>query len=74
MRCLRGLSLTESWDHLTDIITRLIEIHIPESKTSPDAAKRRPYANQDCLNSIRAKHKKWTKYRHSMTDRNYEMY
>ena len=65
----------ESWDYLTDKLARLIEINIPESKISPDPAKRRPYyVNQQYLNSIPTNHRKWTKYRHSKTNRNYEVY
>ena len=71
---LQNLTLIESWDTLTDILNKLIEINIPESKTSLEAAKRRPYVNQKCLDSIRTKHTKWTKYKHSMTDRNYNNY
>ena len=71
---LRDLPLAESWDLLTDKITRLIEKNVPESKISPNAARRRPYVNQACLNTIRVKHRKWTKYRNSMSDRNYDIY
>ena len=66
--------LSESWDFLTDKITRLVEKNVPESKTSPDTGRRRPYVNQACLNTIGVKHRKWTKYRNSMTNRNHETY
>ena len=48
---LQGPNLMESWDHLTDKLARLMEKNIPESKISTDPAKRRPYVNQQCLNS-----------------------
>ena len=48
---LQGPNLMESWDHLTDKLARFMEKNIPESKISTDPAKRRPYVNQQCLNS-----------------------
>ena len=71
---LQGLSLIESWDCLTDKLTRLMKDNIPESKTPFDPTKRRPYVNSTCMNSIKVKQRKWTRYRHSMTDANYEAY
>ena len=71
---LQGLNLMESRDQLTDKFARLIEKNIPESKISTAPAKRKPYVNQQCLNSIRAKYWKWTKYRRSVTNRNYDVY
>ena len=71
---LQGLNLMESWDCLTDKLTRIMKDNIPESKAPLDPTKRRPYVNSTCLNSIKVKHRKWTRYRHSMTDANYEAY
>ena len=68
IRSLQDLDLSESWDFLTDKITRLVEKNVPESKTSPDTGRKRPYVNQSCLNTIRVKHRKWTKYRNSITN------
>ena len=48
---LQGLNLMESWDCLTDKLTRIID-NIPESKAPLDPTKRRPYVNSTCLNSI----------------------
>ena len=64
----------ESWDCLTDKLTRIMKDNIPESKAPLDPTKRRPYVNSTCLNSFKVKHRKWTRYRHSMTDANYEAY
>ena len=61
-------------DFLKDKITRFVKKNVPESKTSPDAARRWPYVNQACLNTIRVKHRKRMKYRNWMTNRNYEIY
>ena len=47
IKWLQDLTLIESWNSLTDILNKLIEINIPESKTSPEAAKRRSYVNQN---------------------------
>ena len=55
-------------------VARLIEQNVPESKISPDTAKMRPYVNQASLYAIKVKHRKWTKYRNSMSDRNYDAY
>ena len=52
---------------------RLVEKNVPESKTSPDTGRKRPYVNHACMNTIRVKHRKWMKYRNSMTNRNYEI-
>ena len=73
-KSLQDLDLSESWDFLTDKITRLVEKNAPESKTSLDTGRKRPYVNQTCLNTIRVKHRKWTKYRNSLTNRNYEIH
>ena len=71
---LQVLNLMESWDCLTDKLTRLMKDNIPESKTSLDPTKRRPYVNPTCLESIKVKHMKWTRYRHTMTDANNKAY
>ena len=71
---MQDLSLAESWEYLTDKLTRLIEQNVPESKISPDTAKMRPYVNQASLDAIKVKHRKWTKYRNLMSDRNYDAY
>ena len=48
-RSLQNLNLSESWDFLTDKLTRLLEKNVPESKTSLDAGRKRPYVNEACL-------------------------
>ena len=78
-RSLQDLDLSESWDFLTDKITRLVEKNVPESKTSPGHWQEKALCKQimflkACLNTIGVKHRKWTKYRNSMTNRNYEIY
>ena len=71
---MQDLSLAESWEYLTDKLTRLIEQKVPKSKISPDTAKMIPYVNQASLDAIKVKHRKWTKYRNSMSDKNYDAY
>ena len=43
-------------------------------KASKDTGKKCPYANNQCLQVIKQKHSKWTKYQHCKTDTNYDQY
>ena len=56
-----GLDLTDSWDVLTEKITRLIEKHVPVSKVSSGQGKKTPYVNNSCIEAIKRKHTKWKK-------------
>ena len=69
-----GLDLTDSWEILTDKITRLIEKHVPESKVSSGQGKKNPYVNNSCKGAIKRKHTKWKKYQYCKTEENYGLY
>ena len=69
-----GLDLTDSWDVLTENITRLIEKHIPVSKVSSGQGKKNPYVNNSCIEAIKRKHTKWKKYQYCKTEENYVLY
>ena len=44
------------------------------AKAFKDTGKKCPYGNHQCLQAIKQKHSKWTKYRHCKTDTSYEQY
>ena len=67
---LQGPSLTESCETLADKIIQLVEVNIPVCKATLGAVKKCPYANHQCLQAIKQKHSKWTKYQHCKADRN----
>ena len=71
---LQRLDLAESWDTLADKIIKLVEHNVPVCKASKDTGKKCPYANHQCLQAIKQKHSKWTKYQHCKTDTNYDQY
>ncbi|MEW8547929.1 MAG: reverse transcriptase family protein, partial [Candidatus Thiodiazotropha sp.] len=47
---------------------------IPVSKARGKGGKSNPYVNRSCLNEIRNKQRKWSKFKNCMTQENYEMY
>ena len=71
---LQRFDLAESWDTLADKIIKLVEQNVPVCKVSKDTDKKCPYANHQCLQAIKQKHLKWTKYQHCKTDTNYDKY
>ena len=71
---LQRLDLAESWDTLADKIIKLVEHNVPVCKASKDTGKKCPYANHQCLQAIKQKHSKWTKYQHCKSDTNYDQY
>ena len=71
---LQGLNLTELWETLADKIIQLVEVNIPVCGATLGAVKKCPYANHQCLQAIKQKHSKWSKYQHCKSDRNYEEY
>ena len=71
---LQRLYLAASWDTLADKIIKLVEHNVPVCKNSKDTGKNCPYANHQCLQAIKQKHSKWTKYQHCKTDTNYDQY
>ena len=71
---LQRLDLAESLDSLADKIIKLVEFNEPVCKASKDTGKKCPYAYHQCLQAIKQKHSKWTKYQHCKTDTNYDQY
>ena len=59
---------------LADKIIKLVEHNVPVCKASKDTGKKCPYANHQCLQAIKQKHSKWTKYQHCKSDTNYDQY
>lgn len=71
---LDGLDLANSWEVLTETITRLVEKYVPESRVRNEHGKKNPCINQECLEAIKRKHTKWKKYQYCMNEQNYELY
>ena len=66
--------MAESWDTLADKIIKLVEHNVSVCKASKDTGKKCPYANHQCLQAIKQKHSKWTKYQYCKADTNYDQY
>ena len=71
---LDGLDLANSLEVLTEIITRLVEKYIPESRVRNEQGKKNPCINQEYLEGIKRKHTKWKKYQYCMNEQNYELH
>lgn len=71
---LHGLDLSQSWSCFAEFIIKLIEKYIPVSKARGKGDKKNLYVNRSSLNAIRNKQRKWTKYKHCMTQENYDVY
>ena len=68
---LHGLSLSETWEILTEKLVKLIEENVPVRKVSNGAGRKNPYVSQQCMEAIWKKHTKWQKYLHNKTEENY---
>ena len=53
---LHGLSLSETWEILTEKLIKLIEENVPVRKVSNEAGRKNPYVSQQCMEAIRKKH------------------
>ena len=71
---LHGLSLSETWEILTEKLIKLIEENVPVRKVSNEAGRKNPYVSQQCMEAIQKKHTKWQKYLHNKTEENYTLY
>ncbi|MES9881396.1 MAG: reverse transcriptase domain-containing protein [Sedimenticola sp.] len=69
-----GMSLSDSWDCLTENLSKLIEQHVPEGKALPATGRRGRLFNCTCKEAINRKHTKWKKYQYCKTDHNYALY
>ncbi len=69
-----GMSLSDSWDCLTENLVKLIEQHVPEGKAFPATGRHGRLFNCTCKEAINRKHTKWKKYQYCKTDRNYALY
>ena len=50
---LHGLSLSETWEILTEKLIKLIEENVPVRKVSNEAGRKNPYVSQQCMEAIR---------------------
>ena len=67
-------TIDDSWNLFADILTRLINEHIPVCKESPSLDKKLPYINREIKDAIKKKNKAWRKYLYCKTIQNFDNY
>ncbi len=71
---MRGLDVSDSWNGFTEKIVKLLEKHVPVSKSTPSKGKRSPFITTSCKEALRHKHTRWKKFTYCKSDENYNKY
>ena len=66
-----GLDLSGSWARFTELHKELLEKYILVSKPCQGHGRNNPLIDQTCLDAIKVKHRKWTKYKHCKSQENF---
>ena len=67
-------TIDDSWNLFVDILTRLINEHIPVCKESPGLDKTLPYINREIKDALKKKNTAWRKYLYYKTIQNFDNY
>ena len=71
---LGGLSMSESWECLTEKINNLVRSYVPVNKANHDTMKKKPPMTSQCALAIKNKHRRWMKYKYCKSDINLQLY
>ncbi len=70
-----GLGLAECWDRFAEKIDKLLEKHVPESKSAPARRGRVPFITMSCKKSYKTKKEQnRKKFKYCKTNENFTQY
>ena len=68
------LDLSGSWARFTELHKEFLEKYIPESRPCQSHVRSNPFIDQTCLDAIKVKHRKGTKYKHCKSQENFKQF